>query len=210
MAEDDNFDIDIYGDDANQDFSTITEVQDASAVTSTDNRIESDTRSTTLDNTYEEASGNQVPSHDDSNDQEPTSLDGAQSNQTTTQAISSTIGSDAVHSALPKQAPVQQGVKRKEGSLDEREIAPGATSALLVSELHWYQDEDDVRGWANQANVEDEIREITFNEHKVNGKSKGSVKAADAFTTSINNTDCVITPTDKSSSFSPPNKQRPL
>lgn len=74
----------------------------------------------------------------------------------------------------PKQAPQQQGVKRKETS-DERPIDPGATNALLVSDLHWWITEDDIRGWANQAGCEDELKDVTFSEHKVNGKSKGLV-----------------------------------
>lgn len=73
---------------------------------------------------------------------------------------------------IPKQAPQQQGVKRKEGS-DDRPIDPGATTSLLISELHWWNTDDDIRGWINQAQVEDELKEITFSEHKVNGKSKG-------------------------------------
>ncbi|KAH8882722.1 hypothetical protein GQ53DRAFT_665453 [Thozetella sp. PMI_491] len=68
--------------------------------------------------------------------------------------------------------PPQQGVKRKEGS-DDRAVDPGATSALLVSELNWWNTDDEIRGWTNQANCEDELIGITFSEHKVNGKSKG-------------------------------------
>ncbi len=67
-----------------------------------------------------------------------------------------------------------QGVKRKETS-DERPVDHGATNALMISDLHWWITEDDIRGWANEAGAEDELREITFSEHKVNGKSKGSV-----------------------------------
>ncbi|KAL1875149.1 hypothetical protein VTK73DRAFT_10286 [Phialemonium thermophilum] len=66
----------------------------------------------------------------------------------------------------------QQGVKRKEGS-DDRPVDPGATSALLVSELNWWTTDDDIRGWARQADCEGELKDITFSEHKVNGKSKG-------------------------------------
>lgn len=73
---------------------------------------------------------------------------------------------------VPKQAPQQQGVKRKEGS-DERPIDPGATTAILISDLHWWNTDDDIRGWVNQAQCEDELKEVTFSEHKVNGKSKG-------------------------------------
>ena len=73
---------------------------------------------------------------------------------------------------LPKQAPQAQGLKRKDGA-DDRPIDPGATGALFVSELNWWINDDDVRGWANQSGCEDELEEVTFSEHKVNGKSKG-------------------------------------
>jgi hypothetical protein len=63
-------------------------------------------------------------------------------------------------------------LKRKDGA-DDRYVDPGATTALFVSELHWWVNDDDVRGWTNQAQCEDELEEITFSEHKVNGKSKG-------------------------------------
>lgn len=69
---------------------------------------------------------------------------------------------------------VKQGVKRKEGS-DDRHIDPGATSSLLIQELSWWNTDDDIRGWAVDAKCEDELKEITFSEHKVNGKSKGFV-----------------------------------
>jgi hypothetical protein len=90
------------------------------------------------------------------------------------QKIKSTDESGADLLTIPKQAPQQQGVKRKEGS-DDRPIDPGATTALLISELHWWNTDDDIRGWVNQAQVEDELKEVTFSEHKVNGKSKGYI-----------------------------------
>lgn len=74
--------------------------------------------------------------------------------------------------AATSQQPPQQGVKRKEGS-DERPVDPGATTALLISDLSWWNTDDDIRGWTRQANCEDELKDITFSEHKVNGKSKG-------------------------------------
>jgi hypothetical protein len=88
------------------------------------------------------------------------------------QQIKSTDESGKDVLTIPKQAPQQQGVKRKEGS-DDRPIDPGATTALLISDLHWWNTDDDVRGWVNQAQCEDELKDITFSEHKVNGKSKG-------------------------------------
>lgn len=88
------------------------------------------------------------------------------------QQIKSTDESSKNPINIPKQAPQQQGTKRKEGS-DERVIDVGATEALMISELNWWNTDDDIRGWANQAQCEDELKDITFSEHKVNGKSKG-------------------------------------
>lgn len=65
-----------------------------------------------------------------------------------------------------------QGVKRK-GSPNDTSFESGATTALLLSDLHWWITEDDIRGWVNHAGAEDDLKEVTFNEHKVNGKSKG-------------------------------------
>ncbi len=88
------------------------------------------------------------------------------------QKISSTDESPNNSFHLPKQAPQTQGLKRKEGS-DDRFSDPAATTALFISDLHWWVTDDDIRGWANQNQCEDELEDVTFNEHKVNGKSKG-------------------------------------
>ncbi|KAI0393044.1 hypothetical protein F5Y17DRAFT_327959 [Xylariaceae sp. FL0594] len=68
--------------------------------------------------------------------------------------------------------PHQQGVKRK-GESDDRPVDPGATNCLQISDLNWWTTDDDIRGWVAQASCEDELKDITFSEHKVNGKSKG-------------------------------------
>lgn len=56
---------------------------------------------------------------------------------------------------------------------DDSTRDPLATSALYIADLHWWTTEDEIRGWINHAGYEEDLKEITFSEHKVNGKSKG-------------------------------------
>ncbi|KAF4310014.1 Nucleotide-binding alpha-beta plait [Botryosphaeria dothidea] len=161
MADDDNFDIDIYGDDAPQDsFNNNSEVKNEPREESLPDASHQD------DNAH--ANGAMKESRGESIKQESS----ASANGDDRQQISSTGGSSHNQLQPPKQAPVQQGVKRKEGT-DDRPVDGNATTALLISDLHWWTNEDDIRGWANQSGCEDELVDVTFNEHKVNGKSKG-------------------------------------
>lgn len=158
---DEDFDIDIYGDVAAED--AAPEKKDADGDVKIENNAESNEQAA-------EPAGQKVEEDDDYVDIKVSS-DG-QNTASAQQQIKSTdeSGQDAL--SIPKQAPQQQGLKRKEGS-DDRPIDPGATTALLISDLHWWNTDDDIRGWVNQAQCEDELKDITFSEHKVNGKSKG-------------------------------------
>ena len=155
-AEDDNFDIDIYGEDET------TAVQE-------DNQQEAE-----HDLTIDE----HVAQTDGSADTRPRESTTPANNQPSTDEQTST-----------RTLQPQQGTKRKspdqdDGDFnedeadtnqeqDERPIDPGATHALLISDLHWYTTEDEIRGWAASSHSESELRDLTFSEHKVNGKSKG-------------------------------------
>ena len=78
---------------------------------------------------------------------------------------------------------VRQGTKRKqeEGDHDhnddDRPVDANATSAVMFSELNWWITDDDIRGWLKKADCEMEVKDLTFSEHKINGKSKGLVVA---------------------------------
>ena len=95
------------------------------------------------------------------------------------------------------QEPPQQGTKRKASSdgyedetdydsshpvvdgmavsIDARSVDPNATPALKFADLHWWNTEEDVRAFAVKAGVEKEVRDVSFREHKINGKSGGEV-----------------------------------
>lgn len=180
MADDDNFDIDIYGDE-NQDFQP--ESQPVEPQTEENSDYNKESGANDLSQRPDELQSEPPVSAKEELDQDPDDITfqgtddsiGLVESETPlqqNQQIASTGGSSADQLNLPRQAPKQQGTKRKEGE-DDREVDPGATAALKLGELQWWMTEDDIRGWANQCGCEDELKEITFNEHKVNGKSKG-------------------------------------
>jgi hypothetical protein len=133
MADEETFDIDIYGDG-----------QDGFAV-----------KSEPQDN---HMSGQQTPVESQAQDIKPEDW---KPGSATPQAADS---NNASH-----------GVKRKSSTMDDRPVDPNSTPAVQITELHWWITEDDLRGWCVGAGCEPEIKDLTFNEHKVNGKSKGYV-----------------------------------
>ena len=158
-AEEDNFDIDIYGDGEGE-------------LGAEEYKQEEDHKLTNDDPPEDHQNGNDEISAEAEPEQEQEQESKAEPPATGESKIPNADGVTHDQADYPKQAPQLQGVKRKETS-DERVIDPGATNALLVSDLHWWITEDDIRGWANQAGCEDELKDVTFSEHKVNGKSKG-------------------------------------
>ncbi|KAI9703292.1 MAG: hypothetical protein M1836_007858 [Candelina mexicana] len=169
MAEEDNFDIDIYGDGAEEQHDSATteefKTEDPDAFIFEENYT---TPAQTNGDTKIEPETNLAPE----SYKAPEPVEGIENIASGQQKISTTDGSSQDQLHPPKQPPQQQGAKRKEGP-DTRPIDVGATSALFISDLHWWTTDDDIRGWINQSECEDELKDITFNEHKVNGKSKG-------------------------------------
>ncbi|PYI24761.1 hypothetical protein BO99DRAFT_418333 [Aspergillus violaceofuscus CBS 115571] len=152
-TEDDNFDIDIYGDGGS--YNANDQGED---IKHEDTELILDASDATQNNSVAQGDG---------------SSDGTLKQESEGAAPSSTA-SVAHGEAAPQQthAPApQQGLKRKEH--DDRPTDPDATPALLISDLYWWTTDDDIRGWVAQAGSEDELKDVTFSEHKVNGKSKG-------------------------------------
>lgn len=137
---DEEFEIDIYGDDSQNDH-------------------KNDNNSAFDSNNAIDVSGHRTDHEDHSNDM---------------QTDNTPTPSHHNYSAAGHDTKPPQGVKRKSDS-DDRPLDPGATTALLVSDLNWWNTDDDIRGWVRDAHCEDELKDITFSEHKVNGKSKGYV-----------------------------------
>lgn len=167
MADDDNFDIDIYGDDSYQD----STAQHDAAVTDA-NAPNADANAANANDAQENAATemeDQTANHKGPGE----ATNGNAHHDQSTQQIASTGGASGLD--VHKQAPQQQGTKRKQGEDDDRPTDPGATAALMINDVNWWISEEDIRGWANQSGCEDELIEVTFNEHKVNGKSKGLV-----------------------------------
>ena len=159
-AEEDNLDIDIYGDGGGDSYqeedNQVTETQDEQHAEAPASDLAPPAESETAQQT---ATPKTEDPDDNRADADPQKIEST-----------GTPIRDSVQ--MPKQAPQTQGLKRKEGP-DDRPVEPSATTALFLSELHWWITDDDIRGWANQSGCEDELQEITFSEHKVNGKSKG-------------------------------------
>ena len=151
-AEEDNFDIDIYGD-GGEDYQEEEHEQSTESV----------------DNTQHDHHAPENSAPDGAFNVNATNGEVQQSEITDKPATTSP--------SIPRQTSQNQSAKRKDG-MDERTVDPGASNALFLSDLHWWITDDDIRGWSNQCGCEDELQEVTFHEHKVNGKSKGSVISA--------------------------------
>lgn len=139
-TDDDNFDIDIYGDGNEQ------------------GDYKQDDSDLVLDVPETEPQAKPAAPAPAPQQQQQQSFD-----KSTTNGDKATLATDST--------PAPHGVKRKD--YEDRPSDPDATTALMISDLFWWTTDDDIRGWVNAAECEAELKDVTFSEHKVNGKSKG-------------------------------------
>lgn len=160
MADDDNFDIDIYGDiDNDPPVSTSNSYSNNTTVVKKDDDellLDDDETGHTDSKQLKEA-----PVSEDTN--MGAAADNGDNSALNKESKNNDTSSPEIRKKLPN--------KRKYP--DDRPIDNGATTALYVADLHWWSTDDDIRGWVNACECEDELKDITFSEHKVNGKSKG-------------------------------------
>lgn len=154
MAEED-FEIDVYGDaEGGQDQQDQTNDQAAEEYNQADNQANNQEQPEQHEQHLEENHEMQEGDQNGSAEYDDYGMDGQND------------GQQASASDHP------QGVKRKQED-DERPIDQNATNAVLLSDMQWWDNEDQIREWMQAAECEDELKDITFSEHKVNGKSKG-------------------------------------
>ncbi|KAI9793582.1 MAG: hypothetical protein M1833_000727 [Piccolia ochrophora] len=166
-SEEDNFDIDIYGD--GDDYKGETQAGADAKESSEGYGVDSGFDGSGQDPNGEQKQEVHIDEVPPGTDSHMTNDDGGAGES---HPILRADGSTSAQVDMPKQPPQKQGVKRKEGP-DDRPVDNGATTAIYISDLHWWSTDDDIRGWINQSECEDELKDITFSEHKVNGKSKG-------------------------------------
>ena len=154
MADNDDFDIDIYGDDDN------TTQQNTAPVQSQDASL----NTTMADAAPSAPNGDAAAQYSNMNvDEASGDAEAAANGGLVKQEY-------ADETSYDQQASNSNGFAN-DGSNEA--LDPDSQAAVIISDLQWWVNDDDIRGWARFVNTEDQLLEITFSEHKVNGKCKG-------------------------------------
>lgn len=180
MAEeyDDSFDIDIYGDDepSNDTAEQVTESEQPIEAMQPIKDVDADARAreAVIDNLEAGPRTQQTP-HPSI---QPAKLESEP--KPSAPADPSTLST-----VLDPQSQPRPGLKRKASTEDNTPekrrrsstthlpVDPNATPALKFADLNWWTTEEDLRSFCNRAGVENELTDLGFAEHKINGKSRG-------------------------------------
>ena len=162
-GEDDNFDIDIYGDEEEQQQQQPQQ------------QAEGDDFDYNYEETHEQSG--HAEQNGQSNDHPIANGGGSANDQKAShQAVSNTPQQNLKRKAPDDESEdqtQQRPASQTPLAADGRPVDPGALPSLKLSELHWWTTEEDVRAFCAAANTEHELRELAFGEHKINGKSRG-------------------------------------
>lgn len=139
-GEDDTFDLDIYGDEENQ-----------------QQQQESENPEDTID------------FGDDSYDQNGNTDDGQQDRSQSAAGQKRKAPDDGHDDHQQTSTPTGP----RPTSSTSGKIDPNATQALKLSDLNWWNTEEDLRQFCATSGVEAQLVDIAFGEHKINGKSRG-------------------------------------
>lgn len=166
-TDDDNFDIDIYGDDPNEAQPKEAPVED-----------ELDFSTANDDATYSEelptqagAGNEQVKAEQDSKPAHSTGQSQAQ--QGTKRKAEEEANEDGPAADYGADNYAEGGYTDYTNTKHEAAGDPYAMPALKLTELQWWTTEEDLRAFCAKAGVEDQLKELSFGEHKINGKSRG-------------------------------------
>lgn len=160
-GEDDTFDIDIYGDEDEQQ----------------QPQQQAEQPEDEIDYSYTEVAQDQPPSTE-SGQQQPEAANG-NPGTADTKPDPTKIAPNAPQANLKRKASEaeleDQPTKPTPtpSAPDSRPVDPGALPSLKLTDLHWWTTEEDLRAICASASTESEIRDLSFGEHKINGKSRG-------------------------------------
>ena len=190
MADDDTFDIDIYGDDTQQEAEQLDLSEHPQDEGANGDDFDYEGAEDFGFHSYQDQDpSTQAVAGDEENNQGLGPVDQrGREDQTPPKPVTSTQFSHAEINAPVKDDPetlVKAGTKRKastddygdderySGTPSSRPAEPGATQALKLAELSWWTTEEDLRAFCVKAGVEGELKDLSFGEHKINGKSRG-------------------------------------